>query len=584
MSRSPRNRKEIHVVLPIVTLPRNAPTLPQRPTQDDIPSTRAEREEILELVRAYLQKSPLVPPVPMDDLKVEARNLCQVHSLDPGFVEFVALILNNELWKEDLATVPYNRRLLLLPKCLRVEDLCPAPFDEFGLLCKKCGLCTIQDLQVEAESLGYAVLVAEGSPIVMAIIETGKIEAIVGVSCLSVLRKVYSFMEAAAIPGVALPLLQDDCVNTSVDLDWVWDSIHLTSDDKTRRLDLVGLRDEVDSWFSVEGLEELLGPPASDVEEIGHRWLARAGKRWRPFLTVAMHQALSPEPGKEIPKDLRRVALAVECFHKASLIHDDIEDDDDQRYGQDTLHCEKGVPVALNVGDFLLGEGYRLLAASEASAERRVEMLQVAADGHRTLSIGQGEELAWQRAPKPMKPVDVVGIFRRKTAPAFETALRLGALYAGAPASLHEALTSYSDALGIAYQIRDDLRDLEAAATDGAPPELRPTILWALAHDSAKGDTKATLAGAWCGGDEVDADAAHAWMADLGALDRATELLEAYKDEAIRGLRAVDNATVKGLLRRTIGKIFNDLEIQGWCHEFETRNAASSPPRAEAVG
>ena len=88
-------------------------------------------------------------------------------------------------------TIPYERRLLLMPKCLRVEAKCPAPFDEFGLLCKKCGLCSIQDLQNEAERLGYAVLVAEGSAIVMAIIETGKIDAIVGVSCLSVLERAF---------------------------------------------------------------------------------------------------------------------------------------------------------------------------------------------------------------------------------------------------------------------------------------------------------------------------------------------------------------------------------------------------------
>ena len=73
------------------------------------------------------------------------------------------------------ARFPFERRLLLLPQCLRVEAKCPAPFDEFGLLCKHCGLCTIQDLQNEAEKLGYAVLVAEGSAIVMSLIQTGKI-------------------------------------------------------------------------------------------------------------------------------------------------------------------------------------------------------------------------------------------------------------------------------------------------------------------------------------------------------------------------------------------------------------------------
>ena len=76
-----------------------------------------------------------------------------------------------------------------------------------------------------------------------------------------------------------------------------------------------------------------------------------------------------------MPDDLRKVAVAVECFHKASLIHDDIEDNDAQRYGETTLHEEHGVAVALNVGDLLIGEGYRLLAAATRRRTESAEML-----------------------------------------------------------------------------------------------------------------------------------------------------------------------------------------------------------------
>ncbi len=569
--------------LPIVSLPAAVPTLPARATQTDIPPTREERDRILQQIRDHLEPQSLVPPLSMDELHQEAGRIAARHDISEAYLEFIALLVNNELWRESLAAIPFERRLLLLPKCLRVEDKCPAPFDELGLLCKKCGLCTIEDLQVEAERLGYAVLVAEGSPIVMAIIETGKIDAIVGVSCLNVLRKVYGYMEAAAVPGIALPLLQDDCVDTSVDLDWVWDSVHLTSDDKTRRMDLTALREEVDTWFAPESLAGLLGAPGSDAERLGHEWLGRDGKRWRPFLTVTLHQALMDEPGGEIPFDLRRVAVAVECFHKASLIHDDIEDRDAERYGTATLHEEHGVAIALNVGDYLLGEGYRLLAESEAPAAVRVEMLRLASEGHRTLSLGQGEELRWSRSPAPLRPVQVVEIFRRKTAPAFEIALRLGAAYAGASEELHQALADYSRSLGIAYQIRDDLDDLGAAVSAGEAPEGRPTILWALAHAAAKGPRKQELATSWC---EGGAEPAHLYrlFAELEVEAEGQKLLEAYKDEAIRALRMLDNANVKGLLRRTVGKIFNDLEIKGWCHEFEARDAAGLEARPAVAG
>src|SRR5207244_11368142 len=94
-----------------------------------------------------------------------------VARLQAKYRDYVAVLLNNEAWRETLSGIPYERRLLLLPKCLRVEAKCPAPFDEYGLLCKRCGLCSIQDLQEEAERLGYAVLVAEGSATGMAIIQ-----------------------------------------------------------------------------------------------------------------------------------------------------------------------------------------------------------------------------------------------------------------------------------------------------------------------------------------------------------------------------------------------------------------------------
>lgn len=574
--------------LNVVSLPRVMPARPERPVQSNIPPTAEERATALQAVKAFVETSSLVPPLPLDELREIAVELCAAYDLDTTYVEYLALSINNELWRESLAAVPYERRLLLLPKCLRIEEHCPAPFDELGLLCKKCGLCSIQDLQEEAERMGYAVLVAEGSPIVMAIIETGQIEAIVGVSCLNVLEKVYGYMEAAAIPGVAIPLLQDDCIDTNVDLDLVWDAVHLTSDDQTRRLDLGGLRDEVRDWFTPEALTEILGPAETDTERLGQAWLARGGKRWRPVLATAVHRALALDGGdqgaEEITTgDLRRIALAVECFHKASLVHDDIEDGDMERDGKPTLHAEHGVPVALNVGDYLLGEGYALLARAELPAAHRADMLRLAAEGHRTLCLGQGEELLWQRAPQALKPAQVVDIFRRKTAPAFEIALRIGAASAGADGTLHQALRDFSEALGIAYQIRDDLDDVAETEAASVAPEKRPTLPWALAHESAKRVRRPEVAAAWYG-ETSDAETAHALLREFEAVERSRELLEAYKEEAIRSLRAVQSPNVKGLLRRLVGKIFEELEIKGWCREQQTRNASSREAVAAIAG
>ncbi len=557
-----------------ITIPRPVPTQRIRPPKKNIPQTKEDRNAILKFIRNYVAEHNPVPPQPLEDLKIHADKIIEQLGCDPIYRDYIGVLVNNEMWRETLATIPFERRLLLMPKCLRVESRCPAPFDEFGLLCKQCGLCTIQEFQEAAEKLGYAVLTAEGSAVVMALIQTGKVDAIVGVSCISVLERAFPYMEAGAVPGVAIPLLQDDCIDTTVDEDWIWDYIHLTSDDKTRRLDLTALRNEVDSWFTPEGLVEIMGAPEGETESIAHDWLCRAGKRWRPFLTVAAFEAMREDVGGELPEDLKKIAVAVECFHKASLIHDDIEDEDAER-----------VPVALNVGDLLIGEGYRLIGDSETSAEQRAEMLQVAASGQRQLCRGQGAELCWTRDPQPMKVKEVLEIFRLKTAPAFEVALRLGAVYSGRHAEYADVLGKYSEALGIAYQIRDDLNDLgsdeEATDIEG----LRPSILLAVSHERARGESKPVIESLWKRAPINGTNRAmvESLYTELKADEKAKALLESYKEAAIHSLVEVENPNLKGLLRRVIGKIFNDAEITGWCGEFQEQRAVAEMKDTEAA-
>ncbi len=569
--------------LPLLTLPRAVPALSKRPTQDSIPGTREERERVKSIADKYVARVKPVIPLSLEELRIHADRVLATTDLDAKFRDYIAVVINGEANREALASVPYERRLLLLPKCLRVEDRCPAPFDEFGLLCKQCGLCSIQDMQNEAERLGYAVLVAEGSALVMAIIQTGKIDAIVGVSCLSVLEKAFPYMEAAAIPGVAIPLLQDDCKDTAIDIEWVWDFIHLTSDDRTFRLDLDAVRAEVDTWFTQDSLLEILSYGTTETETISREWLGKTGKRWRPFLLACVWKALQTDQHATFPDDIRKLAVAVECFHKASLVHDDIEDDDDLRYGEKTLHAEHGIPVALNVGDLLLGDGYRLIAETNAPPAIRSLMLKIAAEGHRTLCLGQGAELTWANNPRPLSQLEVVGIHRQKTAPAFEVALRIGAAFAGADPELHETLTAYSEALGIAYQIRDDVDDL-ANPDDGndltAP---RPSFPLAVAYERAKGADRELLEAAWKRKTAVNPADVRDVIELLGGAERSSQMLESYKEQAVRTLMEVQHPSLKGLLRRVVSKIFS-IEIKGWCSEFETRNAASRPVSAEAIG
>src|SRR5689334_12011127 len=117
--------------LPLLSLPRAVPVVPDRPTQETVPPTRAERERVRLVARRYVDEARPVLPLSFAELRAHADEVVARAGLDPKFRDYVAVVVNGEAHREALAAVPYDRRLLLLPKCLRVEDRCPAPFDEF---------------------------------------------------------------------------------------------------------------------------------------------------------------------------------------------------------------------------------------------------------------------------------------------------------------------------------------------------------------------------------------------------------------------------------------------------------------------
>jgi geranylgeranyl pyrophosphate synthase len=365
-----------------------------------------------------------------------------------------------------------------------------------------------------------------------------------------VLEKSFPRMAEEAIPGIAIPLCRAGCDCTEVDLEWLQEFIRLRSDAPWfGRPDLDGLREDVNAWFEPKALQTALGAPWTRTEDLALDWLAKGGKRWRPVLTVAACRALD-RSGQKDSATAHKLALSAECFHKASLIHDDIEDEDEERYGEPTLHRRYGTAMALNVGDYLLGEGYRLVAESGAPADRVVRMLAAAAEGHRTLCLGQGQELNWRLSPVPLRSEEILEIFRRKTAPAFDVALQFGAIAAGADPETCAALHEFSQALGVGYQIRDDLDDLSGPDNDLARHRL--SLLPALACEHAPEGRREAVAAAWTGG---DAAALRQAVVELGIPDRARTLLANQRQLAIRALQPLRSPMLKSLLRRVLSRI-----------------------------
>ena len=501
----------------------------QSPTEYGVPSGLAQRDLLRREVEQYAVEHRLVPPLSMEELRDHALRLAS----NAGVVDYIMVLLNNAVWRDTVASIPYERRLLLLPQCLRDFKDCPASIDEFGLLCEECGRCSIGELQALAEDLGYVVLVAEGSTVVSRLLEGGKVDAVIGVSCLNALEKSFPHMADGAIPGLAIPLNDNGCIGTKTDDDHVRSAIRLRSSTPwVNQVDTARIRDVVEGWFEAIDIERM----ETQTEQLSYDWLQKGGKRWRPFLLACTYDALAGAHAA-MPDDVRRLAIAVECFHKASLIHDDIEDDDAVRYDKPTLHCKHGIAVALNAGDFLVGEGYRWIASVENRTE---QLIRIAVENHRALCLGQGEELGGLSSGTPFTTAQIINIFRRKTAPAFGAALQLGAVAAGADAQLVQTLGRFSESLGIAYQIHDDLEEYRS----GEVHDLTASILLALANDQKPIE--------WLSTDTPNL--AH-YFDELMVLEKAGQLLEHYKNEAIRALNPLTNAPLKGLLRRTTSRM-----------------------------
>ena len=425
---------------------------------------RASHERLAAAVETFAAGLALSPPVPLETLSAAVDDFLRTRI---GFEDIADLreraliLLHNALWRDAVMAVPPARRLLLLPQCLRRLDACQATVDELGYACAGCGQCPVAGHIEAAERAGLMVMVAEGSAFAAQAARFEEVGAVIGICCLDALEKAFPAIDAAALPALAIPLDGcPHCRDATVDHEAVRSAIAL--EHAGRDIDLAWVRSHAESLFTPGRLESFCGPPESESEALARAYVAERGKRHRPRLLLAAYQALAAAEG--VPEWVERAAVAVEFFHKASLIHDDIEDGDDFRDGAPALHRRHGPAMALNMGDLLLGEGYRLLAGlAEAREAARLELLLTAATLQRGLCLGQGREFEWLRGQEKPGNEDVFRIAAEKTGKAFEAALAFGLICAEAYAPLRVFAADFCARLGVAYQLRDDLADAAEA-------------------------------------------------------------------------------------------------------------------------
>jgi geranylgeranyl diphosphate synthase type II len=218
---------------------------------------------------------------------------------------------------------------------------------------------------------------------------------------------------------------------------------------------------------ALEGYLPAVRGPAFRVVQAMHYSLFAGGKRLRPILCLAAAEAVGGDPGEALP-----VACALEMIHTYSLIHDDLPamDDDDLRRGQPTCHKQFDEATAILAGDGLLTEAFHTLAAAAPNyAGREAALVEVitllaAAAGYQGMVGGQMLDLLAEGRQVTLKELET--IHRLKTGALLTASLRSGALIGGGTRVQVALLTSYGEKFGLAFQVTDDLLDVEGEAAE----------------------------------------------------------------------------------------------------------------------
>ena len=493
------------------------------------PSSRSQRERLRamasDLVASW--RSDGMPPAVRTaaGLRVAAAGLVSRAGAGPEHVGWTMVTIVSEFWRGRIAKAAPGRRLLLLPDCP-----CGAAADGSGTAPVACGpACGIATIWAAARDGGWVVESTRQAVSGIGSLLTGQYDGVLGVAKLADLEKAFAMLPAFSLPVAAVPYepagAAGSCEATlaaeAIDVEWVLGLLGVGGGEPVPVADYLPLFREAAQIFTPDGLAALahgvgaepsfgLGQgrstdsagamsPLDAASALGGGFTTRGGKFLRPFVTLAAFDAVVADLGDAAPSGpigdpvairtaTKAAALAIEVFHKASLVHDDIEDDDRIRYGRPTLHVECGVPAAINVGDYLLGVGYRIIAGLPAVDPATIrDVTAILASAHVRLARGQGAELWWRDAGgRRLAVAESLEMYGLKTSPAFEAAVAIGIRMGGIDPAAAGAIDRYALHVGTGFQVLNDLKDWAGDVENDrrAAGDLlggRPTLLWALA-------------------------------------------------------------------------------------------------------
>ena len=239
----------------------------------------------------------------------------------------------------------------------------------------------------------------------------------------------------------------------------------------------------LDAWVSVNGVSAPQHPAPADLMDAMRYAVLDGGKRLRPLLVLATAQAVQSNTAgtpsdlgsRPLDPSILRAACAVELIHAYSLVHDDMPcmDNDLLRRGKPTVHVQFGQANALLAGDALQALAFELLTPSGDAMPARLQASLCAmlarASGCTGMAGGQAIDLA--SVGLVLTETQLQEMHRLKTGALLQASVEMGALCAHASETAHLAMKDYGAAIGLAFQVVDDILDVTAdAATLGKTP------------------------------------------------------------------------------------------------------------------
>lgn len=302
-------------------------------------------------------------------------------------------------------------------------------------------------------------------------------------------------------------------------------------------------------WSAVQ--EKITSALFSDIDLLNSTnksILSHSGKQLRPLLAVLFARLCNGGCSSEATI---RYAAAAELLHNATLLHDDVADDSSQRRGVPTIMSLMGPSVSVLVGDYWLVKAMQLILQSAETDVRAIKIFS------KTLSdLAEGEMLQLQKAQTgDTTEEDYIRIIYNKTASLFEAACFSAAVSVGADASAENAALDYSVALGLAFQIKDDILDYDGTESVGKPlgvdileQKITLPLLGALAAVSLEESARVRALVSDIAGHPEYRDEIVRFVKENGGLEYAERKLGEYVEKAVAALAIFPDSPEKDFL------------------------------------